>query len=152
MRAGFATCPGALLALAIWLLASLVVRTWLEASLGGSSIYGPLSTPIVLLIWLYALAIAILIGAGLNAATRVMWPVELRDEPARSSPLGRQPALSECRTGRQRGGRGGRPTAPDQRSRDQQFAKRERSHSAEAIDRRFAEGVGRPRDERAPKG
>ncbi len=71
--------PGALLALAIWLLASLVVRTSLEASLGGSSIYGPLSTPIVLLIWLYALAIAILIGAGLNAATRVLWPVELRD-------------------------------------------------------------------------
>jgi membrane protein len=69
--------PGALLALAIWLGASYVVRLSLEASLGGSTIYGPLSAPIVLLIWLYFLAIAILIGAGLNAATRTLWPTEL---------------------------------------------------------------------------
>ena len=45
---------------------------------GGTSIYGPLSTPIVLLIFLYALAIAVLIGAALNAAIRGMWPVEDR--------------------------------------------------------------------------
>ena len=62
-------------------------RISLEASLGGSSIYGPLSTPIVLLIWLYALAIAILIGAGLNAATRTLWPVDLH-EGATSLQLG----------------------------------------------------------------
>ena len=31
---------------------------------GGTSIYGPLAAPIVLLIWLYALAIAVLIGAA----------------------------------------------------------------------------------------
>jgi membrane protein len=71
--------PGALLALAIWLGASYIVRISLAASLGGSTIYGPLSAPIVLLIWLYFLALAILIGAGLNAATRVLWPVELTE-------------------------------------------------------------------------
>jgi membrane protein len=71
--------PGAVLAITIWLLASFVVRVSLEASLGGSTIYGPLSAPIVLLIWLYALAIAILIGSGLNAATRSIWAVVLRD-------------------------------------------------------------------------
>ncbi|MEO7753887.1 MAG: YihY/virulence factor BrkB family protein [Terracoccus sp.] len=71
--------PGAALAVAIWVGASYVVRISIEASLGGGSIYGPLSAPIVLLIWLYALAIAILIGAGLNAAARVLWPVRLRD-------------------------------------------------------------------------
>ena len=71
--------PGAVLAMTIWLLASYVVRVSLEASLGGSTIYGPLSAPIVLLIWLYALAIAILIGSGLNAATRTIWPVVLSD-------------------------------------------------------------------------
>jgi membrane protein len=71
--------PGAFLAMAIWLAASYVVRVSLEASLGGSTIYGPLSAPVVLLIWLYFLAIAILIGAGLNAATRVLWPVQLRE-------------------------------------------------------------------------
>jgi membrane protein len=71
--------PGAVVAMTIWLLASYVVRASLEASLGGSTIYGPLSAPIVLLIWLYALAIAILIGSGLNAATRTIWPVVLSD-------------------------------------------------------------------------
>jgi len=71
--------PGAALAMAIWMVASYVVRISLEASMGGSSIYGPLSTPIVLLVWLYALAIAILIGAGMNAAVRSLWPVDLHE-------------------------------------------------------------------------
>ena len=60
----------------IWLLASYVVRGQIAASLGGTSIYGPLSAPIVLLIWLYALAIAVLIGAAFNAAVRELWPHE----------------------------------------------------------------------------
>ena len=67
--------PGAAVTLVIWLLASFVVRGTIAASLGGSSIYGPLSAPIVLLIWLYALAIAVLIGAAVNAAIRELWPV-----------------------------------------------------------------------------
>ncbi|MEP6632384.1 MAG: YihY/virulence factor BrkB family protein [Lapillicoccus sp.] len=67
--------PGAVLALVIWVLASFVVRGTVGASLGGTSIYGPLSAPIVVLIWLYALAIAVLVGAGLNSASRVLWPV-----------------------------------------------------------------------------
>ncbi len=70
--------PGAVVALVIWVLASFVVRGSIAASLDGTSIYGPLSAPIVILIWLYALAIAVLIGAGLNSATRVLWPVEAR--------------------------------------------------------------------------
>lgn len=70
--------PGAVLALVIWLLASVVVRESVAASLGGPSIYGPLTAPIILLIWLYAVSIAVLIGAGLNAAVRVLWPVAWR--------------------------------------------------------------------------
>jgi len=70
--------PGAVLALLIWVLASFVLRGLVGASLGGTSIYGPLSAPIVLLIWLYALAIAVLVGAGLNSASRVVWPVGSR--------------------------------------------------------------------------
>ena len=50
------------------------MRGTIAASLGGTSIYGPLSAPIVLLIWLYALAIAVLIGAAVNAAIRELWP------------------------------------------------------------------------------
>lgn len=66
--------PGAILTLVIWVVASFAVRGSIAASLGGSSIYGPLSAPIVLLIWLYMLAIAVLIGAALNAAIRNLWP------------------------------------------------------------------------------
>ena len=66
--------PGALLTLLLWLVASYVVRGTIAASLGGTSIYGPLSAPIVLLIWLYALAISVLIGASLNAGMRELWP------------------------------------------------------------------------------
>lgn len=60
--------PGAALAVVIWVLASMGLRAVLAASVGSTSIYGPLSAPIVLLIWLYLLAIAVLIGAALNAA------------------------------------------------------------------------------------
>ncbi|HYN67998.1 MAG TPA: YihY/virulence factor BrkB family protein, partial [Ornithinibacter sp.] len=68
--------PGALVTLVLWVIASYVVRGTIAASLGGTSIYGPLSAPIVLLIWLYALAISVLIGAASNAAIREMWPHE----------------------------------------------------------------------------
>lgn len=69
--------PGAVLTLVIWVLASFFVRGTIAASLsGGTSIYGPLSAPIVLLIWLYALAIAVLIGAAFNASVRELWPAE----------------------------------------------------------------------------
>lgn len=71
--------PGAVLTLVIWLIASFLVRGTIAASLGSGSIYGPLSAPIVLLIWLYTLAIAVLIGAALNAAIRELWPVPDRD-------------------------------------------------------------------------
>ena len=66
--------PGAVLTLLIWVMASFAVRGTIAASLGGASIYGPLSAPIVLLIWLYMLAIAVLIGAAFNAAIRNLWP------------------------------------------------------------------------------
>ncbi len=71
--------PGAVLALVIWVLASFLLRLVIGASVGGNSvggasIYGPLAASIVVLIWLYFLAIAVLIGAALNAATRELWP------------------------------------------------------------------------------
>jgi membrane protein len=68
--------PGAMLALVIWVGSSYVLRWVLTHSVGDSStsIYGPLAAPIIVLIWLYFLAIAVLIGAGLNAASRQLWP------------------------------------------------------------------------------
>lgn len=68
--------PGAILTLAIWVLSAMVLRLMLGASVGGTSIYGPLAAAIVVLIWLYFLGIAVLIGAALNAATMKLWPVQ----------------------------------------------------------------------------
>ena len=162
--------PGTLLALGIWLLASYVVRSVVEVSLNRSSIYGPLSTPIVLLIWLYTLAIAILVGAGLNAATRVIWPVALHDGAgtklvawARTGAEGillrhaggghdaTPPAGATASSPRggapadAPGNAAGEPGAADeaaaQRYRDQQYVHRERSALAEAIERELARGL-----------
>jgi membrane protein len=66
--------PGAVLTMLIWYLGSFVIRWIISASVGGASIYGPLAAPIVLMIWLYVLAIAMLIGAALNAAVETRWP------------------------------------------------------------------------------
>ena len=88
--------PGAVLALLIWIGGSFVVREVLSASVGGSSIYGPLATPIVILIWLYVLAIAVLIGAALNAAIEVVWPSRVTTqarEQTGAAPMVGQPAL-----------------------------------------------------------
>ena len=74
--------PGAALALVIWVVASFVLRVLIGLSVGGTSIYGPLAASIVVLIWLYFLAIAVLIGAALNAATRELWPPAFAPEPA----------------------------------------------------------------------
>src|SRR4051794_40799300 len=137
--------PGAVVAMVIWTGASVVVRISLEASMGGSSIYGPLSTPIVLLVWLYALAIAILIGAGLNAAVRTLWPVELHEgADVRLVNWAREGAGGLLgRTGehhatdvddaadRQTGGDGGPTQEPSRRGREQQFERRSRHRGPE---------------------
>jgi len=70
--------PGAVFTLLIWLLTSFFLRRSLGATVGGTSIYGPLAAPIVVLIWLYFVALAILIGAALNAAGRRLWAVDER--------------------------------------------------------------------------
>ena len=45
-----------------------------ETASGSTSIYGPLAAPIAVLLWLYLLSIAVLIGAALNAAFDQIWP------------------------------------------------------------------------------
>jgi membrane protein len=81
--------PGALLTITIWFLGSYVVRWVISVSVGGTSIYGPLAAPIVLMIWLYVLSIAVLIGAALNAAVESTWP-RREVEDARQAVLDKQ--------------------------------------------------------------
>ena len=53
----------------IWGGGSFLLRWVLNASSSSStSVYGPLAAPIAIMLWLYTLAIAILIGAAFNAA------------------------------------------------------------------------------------
>ncbi|MGQ0624784.1 MAG: YihY/virulence factor BrkB family protein [Sporichthyaceae bacterium] len=66
--------PGAALTLAGWMSGSYAVRQIIDWSVGSTSIYGPLAASIVVLIWLYVLAIAMLIGAAFNAAIDRRWP------------------------------------------------------------------------------
>jgi membrane protein len=67
--------PGAALTMTMWIVGSYVLR-WVLTTVaeGSTSIYGPLSAPIVVLLWLYLLSLAVLVGAALNAAFDRLWP------------------------------------------------------------------------------
>ena len=64
--------------MSIWILGSFVLRWILQSTVGGTSIYGPLAAPIAVLMWLYMTAIAVLIGAALNAVVDRLWPHKAR--------------------------------------------------------------------------
>ncbi len=67
--------PGATLTLLFWIFGSFLLRWVLTTTAGEStSIYGPLAAPIAVLLWLYLLSIAVLIGAAVNAAFDRVWP------------------------------------------------------------------------------
>jgi len=64
--------PGAVLAFGMWVFGSYLLRLVLQTAT--TSIYGPLAAPIAVLLWLYLTALAVLIGAALNAAFDRVWP------------------------------------------------------------------------------
>ena len=67
--------PGAMFTMFCWIFGSALLRAVLVGTARGStSIYGPLATPIAVLLWLYILSIAVLIGAALNATFDRLWP------------------------------------------------------------------------------
>jgi membrane protein len=66
--------PGAVLAAVILVVASALLRAWAVVAIGGTTLFGPLTAPIIVLIWFYLIALAILIGAAFNAAIRRLWP------------------------------------------------------------------------------
>ncbi len=79
--------PGAILALVIWIGGSFLLRWIISVSVGSTSIFGPLAAPIVVLLWLYLLSIAVLIGAAANAAADVVWPWRRGDHVAEPASL-----------------------------------------------------------------
>ena len=66
--------PGATVALVIWVLGSYLLRLYLETTVEGPSAYGSLAAPVAVLFWLYVTALAVLIGAALNAQIDRVWP------------------------------------------------------------------------------
>jgi membrane protein len=67
IRAPWRRClPGAGVAVGLWLAASVGLRTVVGGGIGGASVFGPLAAPVALLVWLYLLALAVLVGAALN--------------------------------------------------------------------------------------
>ncbi|CAA9390535.1 MAG: hypothetical protein AVDCRST_MAG35-378 [uncultured Quadrisphaera sp.] len=87
--------PGAAAAVLVWLAASALLRVVVGESFArGASVYGPLTTAIVVMGWLYLLAVAVLVGAALNAAIDERWPLPARERaralrPGAAAPVGR---------------------------------------------------------------
>ncbi|MDQ0948806.1 membrane protein [Streptomyces phaeochromogenes] len=66
--------PGALVALAMWVLGSFLLRIYLTNTVEGPSIYGSLAAPVAVLLWIGVSAFAVLVGAAVNAAIDRVWP------------------------------------------------------------------------------
>ncbi|MBK0373627.1 YihY/virulence factor BrkB family protein [Streptomyces californicus] len=66
--------PGALVALAMWVLGSFLLRIYLTSTVEGPTIYGSLAAPIAVLLWIGISAFAVLVGAAVNAAIDRVWP------------------------------------------------------------------------------
>lgn len=120
--------PGAVLALMIWVGGSAVLRFALDRSASTTTIYGPLTAPIALLIWLFVVSIAILIGAAFNAAIGKYWPWAA-PASSRAPRVRRSPLLARIRHGSPRdaapsdaaddtGSSDGADTGPDENAHD----------------------------------
>lgn len=72
--------PGAVVAMVIGLLGSYGLRLYTSRAIGGG-LFGPLAAPLVLLLWLYVMSFAVLLGAEFNAEIERMWPTKRPDQP-----------------------------------------------------------------------
>lgn len=70
--------PGAVLAMAVWMAGSAGLRSYVRNTAVGGEIFAPLAGPLVMLLWLYVSAFAVLLGAEFNAEIEKMWPAVRR--------------------------------------------------------------------------
>ena len=75
--------PGAVVGLTLWLGGSVLLRLWLTWAFQSTSTYGPFSAPVAVLLFMYLTALAILLGAELNAEIDRIWPAEETEEARR---------------------------------------------------------------------
>jgi len=97
--------PGATFSLVAWILGSYALRWVLTVTAADSrSIYGPLAAPIAILLWLYIVALAVLIGAAVNAAFDTVFPQEMTTRARRELVSRLRNRVQQARE------RGGEPT------------------------------------------
>ncbi|XHM96125.1 YihY/virulence factor BrkB family protein [Peterkaempfera sp. SMS 1(5)a] len=66
--------PGALVALLVLVICSALLRVYLVSSVEGPTVYGSLAAPVAVLLWIFVVALAVLIGAAMNTAVDRRWP------------------------------------------------------------------------------
>ncbi|RHW26192.1 YihY/virulence factor BrkB family protein [Nocardioides immobilis] len=97
--------PGATFALVAWILGSYLLRWVITVTATDSrSIYGPLAAPIAILLWLYIVALAVLIGAAVNAAFDTVFPQDTTTRARRELVARLRNRVQQARE------RGGEPT------------------------------------------
>jgi len=80
--------PGAALAMVVWLAGSAGLRYYVRGTAVSDEVFAPLAGPLVLLLWLYVSAFAVLLGAEFNAAIEKLWPTLLPGEPPQQAAVG----------------------------------------------------------------
>lgn len=90
--------PGALVALVVLVVCSLALRLYLVSSVEGHSVYGSLAAPVAVLLWIFVVALAVLIGAAMNAALDRRWPtLETADARAENERANEEAAAAVVR-------------------------------------------------------
>lgn len=76
-----ADIPGALIAMALWVVFSYLLRWYFAWLFREGSVYGVISAPIAVMLWVYVTCLALLLGAAFNGALAVRrgWYTPLED-------------------------------------------------------------------------
>ncbi len=87
--------PGALVALLVLAVGSAVLRFYLVHSVEGPTVYSSLAAPVAVLLWIGVTALAVLIGAAMNASVDRMWPSRATEAARAQNELAREEAAAE---------------------------------------------------------
>jgi membrane protein len=89
--------PGAVLAVVVWLSASLLFSAYVTTLAHYSAKYGSIGAIVVLLLYFYITALALLLGAEINAVLQHYAPRPRRSVQAREARAGRKPRAARAR-------------------------------------------------------
>jgi len=92
--------PGAVIAVTLWLVASYAFNLYAQMAADFSATYGSIGSVIALMIWFYVTALAILLGAELNAELEAQTTLDSTVGPDR--PMGMRGAVKADHVGRAR--------------------------------------------------